>query len=251
MLSMLLITEFGGLSAQGIRPLYFVQFLGLMIIFLFTYKIFTEPKRSQSSRPPQTNFVADLQEVLKQGTMVKHWILYISIATIPMYLTTTFVPLYAAEMKNADQYIISGMTTATTIVPLLLSIPIGWLADRFGRKKVIYLGTPIYCLSFLLLIYAPDSTTLLLSGVFQGFFMLIAVTQGAMTAELVPTPLLGRWHGLLGLFRGLVSVIAPAIGGVIWEVLSPESVFIFLILTQFLRLFLLLPIPETLEKKAE
>ena len=166
-----------------------------------------------------------------------------------MYISSIYVPLYAAEVKAADQFLISGMATASIILPLTLSMPIGWLADRIGRKKVIYLGTPFYCLSFILLIYAPDSTTLLLASVLQGVFMLIAVTQGAMTAELVPTQLLGRWYGLLGLFRGIISVIAPIIGGAFWVMFTPESIFLFLILTQILRLVLLLPVPETLGKK--
>jgi hypothetical protein len=81
--------------------------------------------------------------------------------------------------------------------------------------------------------------------------MLIAVTQGAMTAELVPTQLLGRWYGLLGLFRGIISVIAPIMGGVFWVLFTPESIFVFLIFTQILRLLLLLPVPETLGKEVD
>lgn len=166
-----------------------------------------------------------------------------------MYISAIYVPLYAAEVKAADQFLISGMASASTFLPLALAMPVGWLADRIGRKKVIYLGTPFYCLSFLLLIYAPDPTTLLLSSVLQGVFMLIAVTQGAMTAELVPIQLLGRWYGLLGLFRGVISVITPIIGGTLWVLLTPESVFLFVIVTQILRIIILLPVPETLAKR--
>ena len=183
--------------------------------------------------------------------MAKRWIIYICLSTIPMYINTIFVPLYAADVKNADQYIISGMAAAATLLPLILSIPVGWLADSIGRKKVIYLGTPLYCLSLLLLIYAPDPATLLLSGIFQGVFMLTAVTQAAMTAELVPSHLLGRWLGLLGFFRGLISVITPGIGGFLWVTLNPESLFILILLTQAMKIVVLHAIPETLSKKVK
>jgi MFS family permease len=248
-LSMFLITAFGGLTAQGIRPLYVLQFVGLSIIAVVVFWLFSDPIRTPKSSERSTSFLSDIHEVIESNVMVKRWIIYICLSTIPMYVNTTFVPLYAAEVKNADQYIISGMASAATLLPLILSIPVGWLADSIGRKKVIYLGTPLYCLSFLLLIFASDPVILLLSGIFQGVFMLTAVTQGAMTAELVPSHLLGRWLGLLGLFRGVISVITPGIGGILWVTLNPESLFILILATQVLKIVALLPIPETLSKR--
>jgi MFS family permease len=246
---MFLITAFGGLTAQGIRPLYLLQFSGLTIITVVVFWFFTDPRQTPKSSERSTSFLSDIHEVIESNVMVKRWIIYICLSTIPMYVNTTFVPLYAAEVKNADQYIISGMAAAATLLPLILSIPVGWLADNIGRKKVIYLGTPLYCLSLLLLIYASDPATLLLSGIFQGVFMLTAVTQGAMTAELVPSHLLGRWLGLLGLFRGVISVITPGVGGILWVTLNPESLFILILVTQVIKLVLLQPIPETLSKR--
>jgi MFS family permease len=107
----------------------------------------------------------------------------------------------------------------------------------------------IYCLSLLLLVYAADSTMLLLSGVLQGFLTLAAVTRGAMTAELVPTALLGRTFGILGLFTGLVMIVAPIIGGFLWSATGPESVFYSIIVVQVLSMLVLLTMPETLSKE--
>jgi DHA1 family bicyclomycin/chloramphenicol resistance-like MFS transporter len=158
-----------------------------------------------------------------------------------------YVPVFAAEIKHADQYVLGGMATTSAVVPLLLSIPIGRVADTIGRKKVIYVTILIYCLSLLLLVYALDSTMLLFSAVLQGFYMLTAVTRGAMTAELVPTRLLGRIYGVLGLFRGLVMVLSPLIGGIIWSTIGPEYIFFFIILTQLFGVILLSSMPETLK----
>lgn len=247
-LSMFLITAFGGLTANGIRPLYVLQCVGLTILTVLVFLFFTNPRQTPASPKRSTSFLSDIHEVIESNVIVKRWIFFICLSTIPMYVNNTFVPLYAAEVKNADQYIISGMASAATVLPLILSIPVGWLADSIGRKKVIYLGTPLYCLSLLLLIYASEPVTLLLSGIFQGVFMLTAVTQAAMTAELVPSHLLGRWLGLLGLFRGVISVITPGVGGILWEVLNPEALFVLILVTQVLKLVVLQPISETLSK---
>jgi hypothetical protein len=65
----------------------------------------------------------------------------------------------------------------------------------------------------------------------------------------VPVHLLGRWYGILNLFRGLASVTAPIIGGLIWSTISPSFVFLFIILIEATKIIILwLTIPETLTK---
>lgn len=86
---------------------------------------------------------------------------------------------------------------------------------------------------------------LLASGFLQGFWMLAAVTRGAMTAELVPTSLLGRWYGILHMFKGLVGILSPIIGGIIWQTIGPAHVLFFMISTQLFSMVLLSTVPET------
>jgi len=90
---------------------------------------------------------------------------------------------------------------------------------------------------------------LLISGVLQGFYVLSAVTQGAITAELVQVQLLGRWYGVLNLFGGLASVTAPLVGGFVWSTMGPEYVFFFMVVIEVSKMILLwLVVPETLRR---
>lgn len=243
-----LITGFGGLTVAGIRPLYYLQVIGLILLLVLVSRKFVNPLKIKASRT-ELDFVDGMREVFKQGIMVKRWILCVCLSAIPMFLNQVYLPVFAEEVKHADQFVIGGMATASAVIPLFLSLATGRLADTIGRKKVIYITIPVYCSSILLLIYATNSTMLLASGILQGFLMLAAVTQGAITAELVPASLLGRWFGILGLFRGLTSLITPIIGGLIWSIISPVHVFLFLILTQIVRTLVLITLPETLRKK--
>jgi len=108
--------------------------------------------------------------------------------------------------------------------------------------------TPLYALSYVLLLYADSPFWLLLSGLFQGFAMLTFITENAMTAEVIPLQLLGSWFGLLGLFRGLASVAGPLLGGLVWSSLNPSAVFYLLIVVGAMKLLLLTAMPETLRK---
>jgi MFS family permease len=68
-----------------------------------------------------------------------------------------------------------------------------------------------------------------------------------MGAELVPKEHLGRWMGMQGLFRGLISVPAPILGGWIWDFAGPHHLFVTAIgLDVLIRIPLLLSMPETL-----
>ena len=79
----------------------------------------------------------------------------------------------------------------------------------------------------LLLLLSPSASYfLILPALLRGFDTVIRIVIiGTMTPELIPSQYVGRWRGILGLFTGIVSVVAPIIGGMIWETLGPTSLF--------------------------
>jgi MFS family permease len=133
---------------------------------------------------------------------------------------------------------------------VLFGVPLGRLADKIGRKKVIYLLTPLWYASYLLLVFSFSPVTLILAGSLQTFYFISSGVTGAMTLELVPVERMGKWSGVIGLFRGLVTVPAPILGGLVWDHLNPVYVFLIPIAADLLfKLPLLATIPETLVKE--
>jgi MFS family permease len=121
------------------------------------------------------------------------------------------------------------------------------LADKVGRKKVIYLLTPLWYASNLLLVFSFSPVTLILAGALQTFYFISAGATHAMTLELVPVERMGKWSGVLGLFQGLVTIPVPVIGGLIWRAWGPAYVFVIpLAIDLLLRIPLLTTVPETL-----
>ncbi len=140
------------------------------------------------------------------------------------------------------------MATATVVARLVSGIPVGRLADRIGRKRVIYLLTPLWYASNLLLVFSPGPITLVLSAALLAFYSISSGATSAMTLEVVSLEQQGRWGGLLGLFAGLVTIPAPLLGGLIWRELGPMYVFLIpIVLDLLLRVPLLATVPETLE----
>jgi len=235
-----IISSFGGISVEGIRPLYWLEVAGLLAAALLVYRWFRDPVEHVVAR---RSVLGDMGRVFREGTAVRRWILYQMVSMLTMYMAF-YVPLYARTVKGADQYTLGAMDTAYYAVIVLFAIPSGVLADRIGKKRLIMMITPIYSAAMLLLVAADSSPLLILAGFMSGFSFVAGVTQGAINVELVPRDILGSWLGLNGLFRGLVGMVSPLLGGVLWSSLGPEYVFYFLAATQVLKLGILATVPE-------
>ena len=245
-----LITSLGGVGIEGIRPLYYVQFLGFSLIFIFVHGLFFNPSELEPSKN-RINLKDGIDEVFRQGRMIKRWILYQAIAYLAYVITfqAGYVALYANVVKHADAYILGIMASSSMILPITLAILIGRLADIFGRRRILFVTIPIYCLSLVGLVLSPNPIWLIMSSVGQGFLMLNLTTEGAISVELVPKSLLGRWMGILYLTYGLIGIIAPSIAGLLWSAVSPSSVFIFLVGAELALIPVLITMPETLIRK--
>jgi MFS family permease len=139
------------------------------------------------------------------------------------------------------------MATATVVAQLVFGIPVGRLADRIGRKRIIYLLTPLWYASNLFLAFSPSPVVLVVSAALLAFYTISSGATNAMTLELFPLEQQGKWGGLLGFFTGLVMIPAPIIGGLIWRELGPMYVFVTPIVFDLVfRVPLLATVPETL-----
>jgi MFS family permease len=236
-----LITRFGGMNIKGLRPLFYVSaigiFIALIVVYLYLYNPIEPSKKGD-------NILQGFSMVFREGTMVTRWLVFTMISNVPRYLAF-YIPYYAKEIKGANPYVIGLMDSAYWASSVLLALPVGVWADRYGRKKIVTMLTPFYCLALVLLVVAQNDLVLILAGALNGFFTLGAITQAAIGLEMVPLEMLGSWNGLRSLSRGIVNIASPLIGGLLWVSLGPEYIFYFLIMTQAVKLLILYTIPSS------
>ena len=107
--------------------------------------------------------------------------------------------------------------------------------------------TPLFWASSLLLIWAPKSFFLIVSGVLLGFLSVNLVITGAMTFEMVPPEQMGRCMGITRFCRMLLSAAAAYWASTLMDTIDPQYVFLFVIVLDILiRIPLLISTPETL-----
>lgn len=255
-----LISLSGGLGLPGIRPLYLVQVLIFVGLFFLLLARFTGSYSDEASNPLELgrrNILSNFAEVFRSGPDVTRLMLVMGLMELPWTVAGPFMPLYAHEFKGADEFLLGGISTAGAIVPMLASIPLGRLADRLGRKRLLFAVAPLTYAANLCLIFAPSvgmgsSLFLLLYGVLFGFNSINMALTSSMAAEIMPRRLMGRWIGVISLFRGVLSIPAPIVGGLIWEHMGPQYTFVAAIaIDLFLRLPLLARVRETLHLPAD
>ena len=251
MIGALLVTQFGGVNVRGIRPLFFIGLAVTVVTFLLIYTQLSDRRWTRPS-VTRTSLFKDFSQVFKEGRHLRRWLIISSVTYLPLGMVLPFCQVFAHEFKGADQYILGYMVTGFALTPLVFGLPFGRLADEIGRKKVLFLIAPLFWASNLTLIWAPGPGFLIAAGILQGFYFVSITVTGAMTFELVPAEQMGRWLGIIRFARLLLSAGSAYAGGIIWDNLGPQYVFLTIIgLDLFIRIPLLIGMPETLHLRIE
>ena len=136
------------------------------------------------------------------------------------------VPLFARTM-GADTFQVGMINASFLLMAALLSLPLGVLSDRLGRKRLIMGGLLIISLSSFLLCFS--TSVLEMIGVYLLFGIGLAAfapTMMSFVADFSPPTHLGRSYGwyTLALYGGMST--GPALGGAIAGWVGFQSTFI-------------------------
>ncbi|MCW4011473.1 MAG: MFS transporter [Candidatus Bathyarchaeota archaeon] len=245
-----LVNYMGGLTVEGIRPLFYIRLAGLIVIYSIVY-MKTDNVAPVPREKSSTGFIQDFKDVLDiGGRKLKTMILVGALGAFFWSILDNFAFLYAEEIKGANAYVLGLMPTCETIAYLLFSTTMNRMADTRGRKYAFVIVRPGLWLSFIIAIIAKSPYWLLLAWFLRGI-ALSTSAYNTLFMELVPAEQRGRWMGLSNTFSAMVRIIAPIIGGFLYDSSFPWLIFVVpLALDMLLRTPILYKwVPETLKTK--
>lgn len=147
-------------------------------------------------------------------------------------LSLAAVPLVAVLLLHAGPGEIGMLATVQTLPFLFLSIPLGLLADRISRQRLMVGAEILRTLSLvgLLLVVVTGQLSLAWLAVL-GFLGAVgtvgfSVAAPAMVPALVPRELLGRANGRLELARSAAYAGGPALAGALVAWLGGSAAFV-------------------------
>jgi MFS family permease len=163
----------------------------------------------------------------------------------------TFTVIYAVEDLGLTRPDWSIVLMFLFVAMIVLSIPIGKLVDRVGRKIPLLLSYLFLIPSILLFVYGDFfrlAVSLVLMGVVQ---LMMFSSYQALMADLVPREQRGKVTGFSQFFNYITMAVGVLLGGIIYHSVSHQLPF-FLVLVflvpQFLVTFFLVHEPKQREQ---
>jgi len=255
MVAGIIVSSFGGINVQGIRPLYFIRLATIILIIIFVSTMLTSQTANSVSGindykfDPKNGIISGFKELFDEKWL-KHWAAVMGLRQFGMGIAMPFIPLWMVEVKGADPYILGYLGTLSILTSALLQVPMGRLADKIGRKKVFLMLRPFSYLGSILLILAPRPEALILLGILgttgamQGIGGVSFIPFITMYWESVPAEKRGRLFGFTGMF-GILSFLASILGGFLWQ--SGHMVLVLLLpllIEMMVSIPILIRIPE-------
>lgn len=219
-----LVNRWGGLTVEGIRPLYYIRFVGMILVYSYVYikltDVLPKPRAVKS-----TGFLDDFREVLDEGgRKLKVMMVVGALGALVWSTIQSFTYLYAAEYKGANALVLGLLPTVETIASVIFAGSMNKLADTKGRKYAFLIVRPALWLFFIIVILAPNQYWLLVAWTLRGIGMSTSA-YNTLFLELVPAEQRGRWMGLSNTFSALIRIGAPLLGGFMYSSKWPWMLF--------------------------
>ncbi len=141
----------------------------------------------------------------------------------------TFLPLLAAQVGRGMSATEVGYLFATAgFISMLLGIPLGMLADRIGKKKIMILGLLLSGAAMAGMPFANSFLwlTIYVIGQNVGMAMFSPASLGLVSDSVPPQ----RQSTAMGVYGGLCEntgiIAGSAFGGFIWSAWGPQATFL-------------------------
>ena len=139
----------------------------------------------------------------------------------------TMLPLFLINEQNISITLIGVFFMTANMLSMLIQVPGGLIADRYGRKKLItILLLPIPLIFGLWGIVDHWHGYLLIFVVSRGLFSMMSPAILAIVSEVFPEEQKGSAFGLRMASVRLGTAVGPLIGGFLYNTMGPVSPFI-------------------------
>jgi MFS family permease len=217
-----LLTSFGGLdTVESFRFFFLFQFAINAVVFLVLWRTLDDVIFDRGD--DGVGILQSFSSIFRGSSALKLFFVKDVIQSFFGLMVSPFLRIYQVDVKGATAFILGYMGAGEMLVDVFLSLPMGDVIARFGRRRVAYLGHLIGVVARCLLFLTPSSFPELLI-----VYSLLGSVEGCMylgwdafTHEVVPQEVRGKYLGLRAVVVGGIGVVAPLLGGLIWD-LNPD-----------------------------
>ena len=149
------------------------------------------------------------------------------IAALAMNLFLPSMPAMAAHF-DVEYSVIQLAVSAYLGLTGLLQLFIGPLADRYGRRPVLLVGTAVFTIASIGCIFAPNATVFLAFRFLQAVIATALVLSRAIIRDMVSAEEAASMIGYVTTFMALMPMLGPVAGGFLDQAFGWQSNFVAL-----------------------
>jgi MFS family permease len=141
--------------------------------------------------------------------------------------TMSFLPLLATQVVGLKTAEVGILFMTSALVNAALLIPMGRLADRLGRKRLMITGLFVFGVGIAGLAFSRSYLYLFLSVGIQSLGgAMFAPAAVALVSDTIPPHLQGSAMGIYGAFEDVGVIAGAALSGLVWTAMGPAAVFL-------------------------
>jgi len=145
-----------------------------------------------------------------------------------------------AQSRGASLAIIGAMASAYLISNFVFQYPSGWIADRWGRKRIMVISLLAQAALSLAYLFITDPILFVVLRFAEGMAAAATLPSArALIADAVPPEKRGAAYGIFSAFFNTGFLLGPAIGGLLATV-SYASVFILAVVFRLAAVLLVI-----------
>ncbi len=220
----------GGFVAEywGIRAPFMAYFIAGIASMLLSYFFLIEPPRKVEggSHVFSIGYVRHLLGIRAFAIAC--------IASFSGFLMMTgirgyMISLYASSVLGLDQVSIGTVLTYASLMGLLLTMPVGFCVDYFGRKPITWIALLLSAVSCAIYPFTGDYLSLSLAAVFMG---VATIGSGqapfAMVTDATDKEPRGISMGVFRFFGDIAFILGPLLMGVLADTTDLKTPFYFM-----------------------
>ena len=219
----------GFLAAASYNTAFYFAASGMVIYSLLLLFLAREtlPKPSQSVPMRRIeNPITSYRPILRDRGFLRFLGVFTLVQACAV-LIWILLPVHAKEVYHVTERVYGFIPTTNALMVVTLQVLVTTVTRRFLPMPVMAVGA---------LFYAFANGGVALSSGFWGFWacmvvmtlgeLIIMPTSSTYVANLAPADMRGRYMSLYGLSWGVASGIAPVLGGLLNDVISPQATWI-------------------------
>ncbi len=215
----------GFLASRSYMLVFLASAAATFLFFLVSATLLYETKPSAAPDRAVEASTGSFFSVLQNGPFMV-FIAATTLVVIASIQMMTVLPVYMKDQFGLGEYYYGWIMTTNAGMVVLLQFPITRATDKLPRLPLIAFGA---------LLYAVGVGSVALASTFPHFVaamalatlgeMIVVPTSTAVTADLAPANMRGRYMSLLGLTWTIGLGVGPVLGGLVSDHVAPLALW--------------------------